>query len=462
MKTNLSLLAALGLALVAIPACKDNSGITGGDDEPGPDAAPPIDTPPGVTAVDVLAGDISTDTVWTADTVYTLKGYVFVTGGTLTIEPGTQIRGDVGSALTITKDARIEAAGTAAAPIVFTSSAAMPMSGDWGGVVVLGKGPINVTGGTNLIEGFAASFGERVRYGGGASPDAAHDCGTLRYVRIEYAGFALSTDVELNGLTLGGCGTATEVDYVQSHLGLDDGIEIFGGTVNVSHLLITQPDDDGLDWDFGWNGRAQFVIVQQAPGRGDKGFESDSNPNNNDALPRSAPEVWNATLIGGDGLASDKRQGGMHLRRGTGGKINNTVVAYWNQFGIDIDGLSSVGQFGTNLTVKNTYFVKSTNAAAVWPASFDISNGNENDCQTPNTNCFDEAAQIGDDATNHLDVDVQLTAPKNLTAPSFVPAAGSPVLTGCGTPPSGFDQTATFCGAVGTVDWTAGWSRFPG
>ncbi|MBA3455634.1 MAG: hypothetical protein H0T42_21245, partial [Deltaproteobacteria bacterium] len=367
-------LAALGLATTA--ACTNDSGLTG-DDGPEPDAAPMPDAPPGVTIVDVPAGDISADTTWTKNTIYVLKGYVFVTGGTLTIEAGTTVKGDNGSALTVTKDAKIVAIGTAAEPIVFTSAQTTPTSGDWGGVVVLGRAPINVTGGTNLIEGFAASFGERVRYGGS---DPGHNCGTLRYTRIEYAGFALATDVELNGLTLGGCGSLTEVDYVQSHLGLDDGIEIFGGAVNVKHLVITQPDDDGLDWDFGWAGRAQFVIVQQKEGRGDKGFEADNNPNNNDLSPRSSPEIWNATLIGGDGPSSAKKQGGMHMRRGTAGRINNTIIAYFNQFGTDIDGVASRAQFGTNLLIKNTYYMKSASSAAIWPASFDVSGGNQNDC----------------------------------------------------------------------------------
>lgn len=457
MMKKLVWIAATTLAMTG--ACKDDSGLTG-DDSPEPDAAPQPDAPPGVTIVDVPAGDIAVDTMWTKNNIYVLKGYVFMTGGTLTIEAGTTIKGDMGSALTITKDAKLQAVGTAAEPIVFTSSAATPVSGDWGGVVLLGKATINVTGGSNPIEGFPTSYGERIRYGGGATPNDAHDCGKLRYARIEYAGFELAIGTELNGLTLGGCGSATEIDYVQSHLGLDDGVEVFGGTVNLKHLLITQPDDDGLDWDLGWSGKAQFVIVQQKPGLGDKGIEADNHPSVFTSLPRSAPEIWNLTMIGGDGPTADKRQGGMHLRRGTAGKINNAIVAYFNQFAVDIDGLDSVGQYGTGLELSNTYFVKSTNATAVWPASFDVSGGNENDCQTPNTNCFDEATVIGAAATNHVDVDVQLGAPKNLATPDFKPAAGSPVLTGCGTPPAGLDTTATFCGAVGATDWTAGWTRF--
>lgn len=459
MKTN-KLLSLLALPLVVTAACKDDSGLTGGDDEPPLPDAPEVDAPPGVTIVDVPEGDITTDTTWTKDHIYVLQGYVFVTGGTLTIEAGTVIKGSAteGSALTITKDAKLNAVGTAANPIVFTSGQATPIPGSWGGLVLLGKAPINVTGGTNKIEGFPTSYGDRIVYGG---TDAAHDCGKLEYARIEYAGFALATDNELNGLTLGGCGSATKIDYVQSHLGLDDGVEIFGGTVDVRHLVITQPDDDALDWDFGWTGTAQFVIIQQKPGVGDKGIEADNNVNNNDLTPRSMPTIWNLTMIGGDGPAADKKQGAMHLRRGTAAHISNAIVAYWNQFAVDVDGVSSAGQFGTGLTVKHTYFMKSTNAAAIWPTNFDVASGNENDCQTPNTNCFDEAAQIGADATNHLDVDAQLMAPKDLATPNFKPATGSPVLTGCGTPGAGFDAAATFCGAIGATDWTIGWTRFP-
>jgi len=451
-------LAALALATAA--ACGDDSGLIG---EPMPDAGEEIDAPPGVTIVNVPAGDISTDTTWTKDNVYVLGGYVFFTGGTLTIEAGTTIRGKNGSALTITKDAKIVARGTAAEPIVFTSSSATPMAGDWGGLVLLGKASINVAGGVEDVDGFASSYGDRIVFGGGASPDDDHDCGTLEYVRVEYAGFELSPGSELNGITLGGCGRQTVVDHVQSHMGLDDGIEVFGGTVDLRHVVISQPDDDGLDWDLGWRGTAQFLIVQQREGTGDKAFESDNHPSVYSSTPRSAPELWNVTLIGGDGPAAEKRQGGMHLRHGTAGKINNAIIAYFNGFAVDIDGSDSAALYGTALSIKHTYFVKSTNATAVWPDSFDVSSGDENDCQGgANTSCLDEATVIGQDPTNHVDVDVELGAPKNLTAPDFRPASGSPVLTGCGTPPAGFDTSATFCGAIGTTDWTAGWTKFPG
>ena len=446
-------------AALMLAACGGGSGLGDDDDMPMPDAfVPPIDTPPGVTIVNVPGGDIAVDTHWTTDHIYVLEGYVFVTGGTLTIDAGVTVQGKNGSALTITKEAKLNAVGTADKPIIFTSANATPASGDWGGVVMLGKAPINVTGGTNNVEGFATSFGARIAYGG---TDAAHDCGKLKYARIEYAGFQLAVDNELNGLTVGACGSGTVIDYIQVHLGLDDGVEIFGGTVNVSHLLITQPDDDGLDWDLGWSGKAQFVVVQQKLGRGDKGIEADSNRNDNELLPRSAPQIWNMTLIGSDGAATDP-QGGLHLRRGTAGRINNAIVAYFPKFAADVDGTSSVNQFNANaLTMKNVYFVKGTNATAVWPAGFDMGATSQNDCPTATT-CFDEAASIGGDATNHMDQPVMLTDPKSLTAPSFKPMTGSPVLTGCATPPAGFDTAATFCGAIGATDWTMGWTKFPG
>ena len=433
---------------LASAACGDDGGLSG-DDTPDPDGPTP-DVGPGV--IEILEGDIATDQTWTANNTYILKGYVFVTGGTLTI----------------TKNGKINAVGTAVAPIIFTSSQqGPPAPGDWGGIVLLGKATINVTGGINAIEGFASSFGDRVIYGAptGTANDA-HDCGKLKYARIQYAGFQLSAANELNGLTIGGCGSATEIDFVQSHLGQDDGIEVFGGTVNLKHLVISDSDDDGLDWDLGWVGKAQFVIVKQKDGRGDKGFEADNHPNAFDNLPRSAPEIWNATLVGGNGLLASKKQGGMHLRRGTAGKISNVIVLGFNQFAIDIDGANSVTQLNTGvdgtvatpddaLFVNHSYF-QAAAAQPLYSAGFDAPNGTSNDA-----NGVDEEVLFGAVARNGHVQNPMLTDPTNVTLPNFKPLAGSPVLTGCGTPSAGLDTTATYCGAIGADDWTAGWTAYP-
>lgn len=401
-----------------------------------------VDADPGGGPVDVPAGDITTDTTWTANNTYTLKGQVFVVdGATLTIEAGTTIKGDNGSALVITAGARIEADGTSAAPIVFTSSQASATSGDWSGLVLLGRAPINVPGGEQGVEGFGEAVADKVVYGGDA---ANHDCGTLRYVRIEYAGFELAPDNELNGLTLGGCGTGTEVDFVQVHRGLDDGIEVFGGTVDLRHVLVTQTDDDGLDWDFGWTGTVQFAIVQQGETHGNRGLECDNNADDTDALPRSAPEIWNLTLIGGGAGGVD--QGGMHLRRGTAGLISNAIVTNFKTYAFDVDGASTETQWGSGaLEVASTYFYNDGAVGPLWPAAFDA-------------DTFDEETEADDIASNKLGVDPELGAPTSAADPDFAPAAGSPVLTGCATPPAGFDTSATFCGAIGADDWTAGWT----
>ena len=442
----------------------DTDDDTGGDDT-GDDTGDGGSTVCDGDVVDVTA-DIDGDTTWTADNVYCLNTHIFVRSGDLTIEPGTLILGGEGSSLVVTTSARLLAAGTAADPIVFTS--AQPegsrAAGDWGGVVLLGLAPINVAGGTNVIEGFdAGTIG--IEYGG---DDDAHDCGQLSYVRIEFAGFELSPDNELNALSVGGCGSATSLDYIQSHLGADDGVEFFGGTASISHLLVTQPDDDGLDWDYGWSGGVQFAVVQQNALVGNYGFEADNNGDANDAEPRSNPSIWNVTLVGSNqepGTAG-KSQGGMMLRRGTAGDIHNAIVTYFTDFAIDVADFSTVGLAEDgDLSVQSSYFFDNANDDLDgFPVGFDVADGVEDDCEDPVAACvgFDEGALFTADETNLFGGEEPgLTAPLDLDAPSFLPVVDAPVLTGGETPPQGFDAGATFYGAMGDDDWTAGWTAFP-
>jgi hypothetical protein len=445
-KNRTGLLAALVAA--ALAAC-------GGDDDGGD----------GTTDETVLTEDIVTDTTLTADKTWTLATHVFVRDATLTIEPGTTILGENDSSLVITTTGRLVAEGTAGAPIVFTSAqpAGSRAAGDWGGVVLLGLAEINVENGTEVIEGFDSGT-DGIEYGGS---DNGHDCGSLSYVRIEYAGFELSTDNELNALTLGGCGSGTSLDYIQSHMGADDGVEFFGGTASITHLVVSQPDDDGLDWDFGWSGSAQFVIVQQNGLVGDKGFESDNNENDNDAEPRSAPEIWNATLIGSNSEPGEagKTQGGMMLRRGTAGSINNTIIAYFTDFAIDVADFATVEQaMAGDLVVKTSCFFDNANDEATgFPTGFDVEDGTENDCETPAEGCvgFDEATHFGGDLHGNLWEDPMLESSLDLDSPRFAPVAGSPMLAAGETPGSGFDASATFIGAIGATDWTDGWTAYP-
>jgi hypothetical protein len=402
-----------------------------------------------------VTGDITTNTTWSAGNTYTLRNHIFVKdGATLTIEPGTTVQGLRGSSLVVTSTGRIAAVGTAAAPIVFTS--AQPdgyrSPGDWGGVVLLGLASINVTGGTNQIEGFPSGT-SGTTYGGS---DDTHDCGTIKYARIEFAGFQLAVDNELNGLTVGGCGSLTELDYIQVHKGADDGIEFFGGTADLKHAVVTQPDDDGLDWDYGWTGRVQFVVVQQNALVGDKGIEADNNGSAHDASPRSKPTIYNVSLVGSNSEpgTAGKNQGAIHFRRGTAGHVYNAIVLGFTDKVIDVDGSATVAQFEAGeLFVKNSLIYDNANitdTTTLWPDS-------------ANDGGFEEATRFFDVALSNDAVDPQLTAPYDLAAPSFLPVTGSAALTGGATPPSGgfFDVTASFKGAFGNANWMSGWTAFP-
>lgn len=396
-----------------------------------------------------VSADISSNTTWKGNNTYVLKTHVFVAGATLTIEPGATILGEAGSSLVITQTGVIRAEGTREKPIVFTSAGdeGTRSPGDWGGVVLLGKAPINVTGGTDKIEGFPGTEA-RTTYGG---TDADHDCGTLRFVQVHFAGFELAPDNELNSLTLGGCGKKTTVDYVQTTRGADDGLEVFGGTVDLKHIVLGPTDDDSLDWDFGWNGRVQFLVAKQSGALGDNGIEADNNKNNNDATPQSAPQIWNATFVGSnaDPGTAVKTQSGALFRRGTAGELQNVIFAHYADIALSVaDPATEQAATDGKLFVKNSIFFDNGNEASKLVAK--------------GSDTFDAVAHFtGASASNRL-VDPKLTGTSGET-PTFAPASGSPALSGGATPPDDgfFDKTATHVGAVGADDWTTGWTAWP-
>lgn len=400
-----------------------------------------------------LADDIATDTCWTADTVYTINpkadgSYMKVlSGATLTIEAGTTVLGGTGSALIVTRGARIVAEGTAAKPIVFTSAKAagsrgLGTSGDWGGLLLLGAAPTNWVGNNQLFE----ALPESDTYGYYGGDNASDDSGVLKYVRIEFAGNEYATGKEFNGLTLCGVGKGTTVDYVQVHRSSDDGVELFGGTVDVKHIVSSQNQDDGFDTDSGWSGRGQFIVVQHLNGQSSdpNGYESDDHPSAFDSLPRTAPTIYNATLVGNP--ASTKSSFGAILRRGTSGLYYNQIFLNFPTAAIEVRDSQTVAQYPTTLAIQSSIFFTS---AVLWRV------------QTP-TDVFDEETNFGGAASNR-NVDPAITDASSLTAPSFKPAAGSPALTGAATPPNDgfFDTTATYVGAMGSTDWTAGWTSYP-
>ena len=256
-----------------------------------------------------------------------LSGGVFVDeNARLSINGGGTVYTDteVTTFLSIKQGGEMFIQGESTNPIVFTPLTDNPSYGDWGGIIVNGYATINT--------GFnAEGEGGTGIYGGDNDGD---DSGILRYVRVEYAGKVLGTDNELNGFSFNGVGDGTIVEYIQAYKGSDDGIEFFGGTVNVRYAVSTHNQDDSFDWTHGWRGKGQYWLVQQGPDGGDRGIEADNNGDDNLLEPYSNPTLSNLTLIGvddGDGLNT-----GMRLREGTKGKIFNTYVTGFPKYGIRV------------------------------------------------------------------------------------------------------------------------------
>ncbi|RYF20926.1 MAG: hypothetical protein EOO42_11525, partial [Flavobacteriales bacterium] len=312
-----------------------------------------------------ITGDLTASTAWSASKIYVLKGNVFVTNNaTLTIEPGTIIKGDKSTkgALIISRGSKINATGTVDKPIVFTSSVAAGArkEGDWGGLILLGKAQNNV--GTSVsIEGISGDS-EKGKHGG---TDNADNSGTLKYVRVEYAGIALSPDNEINGITFGSVGSGTTVDYVEVYRSGDDAFEWFGGSVNCSHLLAIDSWDDDFDTDNGFSGKIQFALAQRlantADVSGSNGFESDNNAAGDNSTPQTSAVFSNVTILGpvGSGTTSINAnyQHAAQIRRNSAISIFNSVfVGYTEGIFYDDALLAGAAAASTNLSAGRSVF----------------------------------------------------------------------------------------------------------
>ena len=294
-----------------------------------------------------IQGTFDEDYTLTSDTKWLLSGGVFVDNNSeLTIEAGTTVyAADDGTTpfLSILRGSRINANGTSNSPIVFTTIKSNPQAGDWGGIILNGYATIN-TGMTAEGEGGTGT------YGGTNDND---NSGTLRYVRVEYAGKILGTDNELNGFSFNGVGSATTVEYIQAYKGADDGIEFFGGTVNVKYAVSTGNGDDSFDWTHGWRGKGQFWVAEQDGLSGDRGIEADNNGDNNSVSPFSNPILSNLTLIGADD--GDVANTGMRLREGTKGKIYNAIVVNFPNNGVRVSEVVTTDNMNNgDLVFKNS------------------------------------------------------------------------------------------------------------
>lgn len=302
-----------------------------------------------------LPSIISADVELVANGTYYLDGKSYVTpGGELKINAGVTIKGiskstpAEASALIVTRGGLIHAVGTVGSPIVFTSNNSSPAVGDWGGVVILGDAPTNKVEPT--IEGIDLPTlppGVDVHYGGA---DATDSSGILKYVRIEWAGANVSDNNELNSLTLGGVGSHTTIDYVQVSYGRDDAFEFFGGTVNASHLVSLNTNDDILDFDLGYTGNIQYVIGLRRAGftyNDANGIESDNDAAGSSDTPKTQPNVSNITIIGGSASAFSGTLNAARFRRATGLNVTNSIFLGYNN-GITLEGGAS-GTFSGNV-----------------------------------------------------------------------------------------------------------------
>lgn len=346
----------------------------------------PQNTVYGTPTVTVSA-DITSSTTWSG--VVLLQNKIYVkNNATLTIQPGTVILGDKATqgSLIVTRGAKLNAIGTASQPIVFTSNQAVGLRapGDWGGVVLLGLARNNQPGGVANIEGIVPTTD--TQYGGSFDTD---NSGTIKYVRIEFAGIALEPNKEINGLTFGSVGSGTTVDYVQVTLSGDDSFEWFGGTVNCKHLISYRTVDDDFDTDFGYRGKVQFGLIIRDKDYSDaigdsNGFESDNDAAGSTGQPKTRPIFSNVTLVGAKGNGTvtlpvgEKHERAFRLRRNTATCVFNSIATGFEK-GLYVEGAASVNNLnGDTLVFANniltnfatpTWSSNNTNTQVLAPAT---------------------------------------------------------------------------------------------
>lgn len=417
------------------------------DDDDDDEITPPPDNT-------VLNGTLSANKTLTANQTWTLKGYVYVPNGvTLTIEPGTTIVSDVTEkgALCVERGGMLIANGTADKPIVFTSgkAAGSRTPGDWGGIVLLGRAKTNRSS-TPVIEG-----GLDRPYGG---TDDNDNSGSLKYVRIEYAGIAAFANSEINGLTLGGVGKGTTLENIQIVYGNDDAYEFFGGTVNAKNLIAYATADDDFDFDFGYQGKLQFGIALRDPltvdpGDAGNGVEADNDGSGSNATPNTHPVLSNFTWIGPNNATGTlaNHNYANRWRRASQFEIYNSIYLGYQKGGLVLESdptvqayLSGTSKFANNIVHAVTDHFRSASPLL--------------------TNAELETMALDDGNTKVTSGDGILSAPFNLTSPNFMPAANSPAASGASF--SGLDAsfftTTAYRGAIGANNnWIQGWTRFP-
>lgn len=418
------------------------------------DSTAPTPTPSNLITVDQ---PISANTEWTADHRYLIKGFVEVEQGvTLTIAPGTVIFGDKNTkgTLIINRGGKINAVGTASNPIIFTSAEPVGQRapGDWGGIIICGRSNTNLPGGSGVVEG-----GVEAVFGG---TDNADDSGRLSYLRIEFPGVAFQVNNEINGLTLAGVGSTTQLDHIQVSYSGDDSFEFFGGNVNAKNLIAYGGLDDDFDMDNGFSGKLQFGLVLRDPTQADvsgsNGLEHDNDASGTAATPYTWPIVSNLTVLGplattNAASMNTNYKRAAHLRRNTHTNVFNSVFAGYPT-GLLIDGATTETNATNNdLRIRNSVLAGMTNNFAVASGStWDISSW------------FSTSGWNNVAYTNATDLGLGL--PVSLLNPQLLPEGASPLMNGADFTAApindGFFETVSYRGAFGTTDWTTGWTNW--
>lgn len=452
-------------------------------------------TPPTTTGQTItLKGRIDKDTVLRAGNNYILSGIVYmVNNATMKVEPGVTVKGDYQganvAALVIARGSKIVADGTQDNPIVFTSNSPVPRSGDWGGIVICGKASVNSTftgtgGGAGTLQvegGIDNAFGDGIA-GGGATPNDDDSSGVLRYVRIEYAGYAYQPDKEINSLTMAAVGRKTVIDYVQVTYAKDDAFEWFGGTVNCSHLITYKTQDDDFDTDNGYSGTVQFGIALRDSTIADisrsEAFESDNDASGSINTPQTKPVFTNMTVIGPRATLANSGNSlyltAAQLRRNTGTSIFNSIFLGWPQ-GLLID--SRNGRTMELNIMDSTVRFKNNTIAGCGPVSGTDITSYAFIASTANTlqwnrdsvvNRFSNSAFSNNILTNVSDA--KMIAPFSYSVPDFLPFGGSNgnqlILNGASftDPKLANARVVKFrgaCDAAGIdANWWRGWTRF--
>ena len=415
------------------------------------------------STVEVSDSDIQSgqDVRWTAGNTYVLDGLVFVDeGATLTIEPGTVIKGKPGqgesaSALVVARGGRILAEGTADNPIIFTAEADdvddpedLPIDarGLWGGVIILGRATLNSTPGESSIEGISVTETRGV-YGGS---DDSDNSGVFRYVSIRYGGTDIGAGNEINGLTMGGVGSGTLIEFVEVSNNQDDGFEWFGGTVNTRYLVSAFNGDDAFDYDEGFRGKGQFWFVLQAADAGNRAGEHDGGTDPEDGQPYAIPTIYNATYIG-SGTDSDNGSNDvvLKIRDNAGGRYVNSIFFDFAGEGLDVEDLDSGEdsrarmEAGDLVLANNIWygFAAGNTLEAIAPQDFVRAHlsANDNRAVDPQLQGVSRSRDMGLDPR---------------------PGAGSPALSGAAAPPDdGFFEQTSYLGAFGPGDrWADDWT----